>query len=53
MQKLRFLFREMVYSLKQHKAWFLAPILLSLVALSFLIYHIGPGLVTSFIYAGF
>ena len=53
MQKVKFLFTEMLNTIKRHKAWFFAPILLMLAVLSFLIYYIGPGVVTSFIYAGF
>ena len=53
MQKVKFLFSQMVSTIQRHKAWFFAPILMMLAVLSFLIYYIGPGIVTSFIYAGF
>jgi Family of unknown function (DUF5989) len=52
-KKVSYLFREMLSTIKRHKAWFMAPILLTLATLSFLIYYLGPSFITSFIYAGF
>ena len=44
--------REMLALISDHKLYFLAPILLSLVFLSVLVYYVGPTVVITFIYAG-
>ena len=44
--------REMVLLLREHKLYFLAPLLLTLVCLSVLVYYVGPTVVLTFIYAG-
>ena len=45
--------REMFDMIKRNKMYFFAPILLTMVALSILVYYIGPGVVMTFVYAGF
>jgi hypothetical protein len=55
MKKLRFMgrmLREMLSLISAHKLYFLAPILLTLVFLSVLVYYVGPTVVITFIYAG-
>jgi hypothetical protein len=44
--------KELSYLIKKHKLAFLAPIFIILAFLSFLVYYIGPAVITSFIYAG-
>ena len=44
--------RELLALVAEHRLYFLAPLLLSLVALSILVYHVGPTVVITFIYAG-
>ncbi|MDP6945000.1 MAG: DUF5989 family protein [Myxococcota bacterium] len=55
MRKLVFvsrMMREMLALISEHKLYFLAPLLVSLVALSMLVYYVGPTVVITFIYAG-
>ena len=52
MKKILYIFKEMFYMIKRQKLYFLAPILTVLVLLAFLVYHIGPAAIVSFIYAG-
>ena len=53
MKKMAYMFREMIALIKRNKMWFFAPILLTMVVLSVLVYYIGPGVVMTFVYAGF
>ncbi len=53
MKRLSYIFREMVAMIRRHRMYFLAPILLMLALLSFLVYHFGPAILTTFVYAGF
>lgn len=50
--KIGYVLREAGYLIREHKYYFLAPILLILAVLAFLVYYIGPSIVVSFIYAG-
>ena len=55
MRKLRFVFRmmrEMFVLVREHRLWFLAPLLFLLACLSVLVYYVGPTAVLAFIYAG-
>ena len=55
MRKFLFMFRmmrEMLALVREHKLWFLAPLLFLLVSLSVLVYYVGPTVVLTFIYAG-
>lgn len=55
MRKLRLvaaMFREILLLVREHRAWFLAPLLLSMAALSLLVYYVGPTVIITFIYAG-
>ena len=52
MKKIRYILKEMGYLIKRHKLYFLAPILLTLALIAFLVYHIGPAVIVSFLYAG-
>lgn len=55
MKKLLFvhkMMREMWGLIRAHKMYFLAPLLMTLVCLSMLVYYIGPTVVITFIYAG-
>lgn len=55
MRKLLFMTRmmkEMWLLVREHKLYFLAPVLVMLVALSLLVYYVGPSVVITFIYAG-
>jgi len=52
MSKVSYISKEMLYMIKKYKLYILAPILLVLVFLAFLVYHIGPAVIISFIYAG-
>ena len=52
MNKVTYILKEMGYLIKQHKLAFLAPILIVLAILAFLVYYIGPAVITTFIYAG-
>jgi hypothetical protein len=50
--KLFYIVKEMIYLIKNHKLWFIAPLLVMLALIAFLVYYIGPTLLVSFIYAG-
>ncbi|MBM4390937.1 MAG: hypothetical protein FJ090_07420 [Deltaproteobacteria bacterium] len=55
MKKFRYMLRmaaEMLELIREHKLYFLAPLLLALVAVSALVYYVGPTVVITFIYAG-
>ena len=52
MIKIIYLLKEMIYMVKKHKIYFLAPILIILAFLAIIIFYIGPSVVISFIYAG-
>lgn len=55
MRKFRYMFRmlrEMRELVDEHRLYFLAPLLVSLVGLSALVYYVGPTVVITFIYAG-
>lgn len=52
MRKILYILKEMVFLIKKHKLFFLAPILILLALLAILVYYIGPAAIVSFIYAG-
>lgn len=52
MNKVQYVFREMLHLVRKHKLAFLIPILMVLILLVFLAYYVGPAIVTTFIYAG-
>ena len=52
MKKLILLLKESLLLVKKHKIYFLLPLLVCLALLALLAFHIGPGIVISFIYAG-
>lgn len=52
MKKVFYIFKETFYLIKRHKMYFIAPILIVLGILAFLVYYIGPAVIVSFIYAG-
>jgi hypothetical protein len=47
-----YILAELSFLVRRHKLYFLAPILLMLALLAFLVYYIGPTIIVSFIYAG-
>jgi hypothetical protein len=52
MRKILYILKEMLYMVKQYRLYFLAPILITLALLAFLVYYLGPAAIISFIYAG-
>jgi hypothetical protein len=55
MKKFLYMFRmfgEMSEMVREHKLFFMAPLLFVLVAVSALVYYVGPTVVITFIYAG-
>ncbi|MCX5792306.1 MAG: hypothetical protein NTY45_08865 [Elusimicrobia bacterium] len=52
MKKIVLIIRESLALVRKHKIYFLLPLLLSLSLLALLAFHVGPGIVVSFIYAG-
>ncbi len=52
MRKILFMLREMGVLIREYKMYFLAPLLIVLALLAFLVYSIGPTVITTFIYAG-
>ncbi len=51
-KQLGYLTKEIVYLIKKNKFYFLAPLMLMLAVLIFLVFYIGPNVVIAFIYAG-
>ncbi len=51
-QKVGFILKEMWYMIRRHKMYLLAPVLIMLAFLAFIVYYIGPSVIISFIYAG-
>jgi hypothetical protein len=52
MTKIGYILKEMFYMIKRHKIYFLAPILVILAFLAFIVFYIGPSAIISFMYAG-
>ncbi len=52
MNKIKYIFKEMLVLIKKHKFQIIAPILFILAILAFLVYYVGPAVIVSFIYAG-
>lgn len=52
LEKTRYIFKEIFFLIGRHKLYFIAPILMVLALLAFLVYYIGPAAIISFIYAG-
>lgn len=52
MRRIWYMLREMALLIKARKLYFLAPILIILVFLAFLVFQLGPAAVLTFIYAG-
>jgi hypothetical protein len=52
MKKIGYILKEMIRMIKKHKFAMIAPILIILAVLAFLVYYIGPAVIVSFIYAG-
>lgn len=52
MRKAWIILRESLLLVRRNKAWFLAPLLLTLALLALLVYTLGPAAVISFLYAG-
>ena len=52
MKKILFIIKEIFVLIKENKTYVLAPILITLAILSFLVYYVGPTAIVTFIYAG-
>ena len=52
MKKIIHIVSECRYLVRQHKLYFLTPLLLLLCVLAVLFFHFGPSVVVAFIYAG-
>ncbi len=52
MKKIWYIMKEMLYLIKRHKIYFLAPLLVIFVVLALVSFYIGPSVIISFIYAG-
>lgn len=52
MRKTWIILKEGLLLVRRNKAWFLAPILISLALLALLVFALGPAAVISFLYAG-
>lgn len=50
--KIGLLFREMKHLIREHKLYFMAPLLITLVLFAVLFFKVGPGIIMTFIYAG-
>jgi hypothetical protein len=53
MRKIAYMLAEMLHLIRRRKLYFLAPILILLALLAFLVFQLGPGALLTFIYAGF
>ncbi len=52
MNKTLLIIKESLTLVKKHKFYFLLPLFICLAVLALLAFHVGPGIVVSFIYAG-
>jgi hypothetical protein len=52
MRKVLYMLGQTWQLIREHKLYFLMPLLLCLCALAVLVFHLGPAIVISFIYAG-
>jgi len=52
MKKMIFILKECRELVRRHRLYFLAPLLIALAVLSFLVFTIGPSMIVAFIYAG-
>jgi hypothetical protein len=52
MKKIFFILKEMLFMLKKHKLYIVAPVFILLALLAILIYQVGPAVIITFIYAG-
>ncbi len=52
MGRMRLIFRETFRLIRNHKVYFLAPILIVLAIIAMLIYSVGPAAWVAFLYAG-
>ncbi len=50
--KFVYIFKEMFHLVRKHKLAYLMPVFITLALLVFLVYYIGPAVITSFIYSG-
>jgi len=50
--KVAYIFKEMFHLVRKHKLAYLMPVFITLALLAFLVYYIGPAVITSFIYSG-
>lgn len=50
--KIAYIIKEMWFLIKQHKVYFLAPVLLMLAMLAVFVYYLGPTAIVTFLYAG-
>ena len=53
MRKIWYIVKEMGYLIRTRKLYFIAPTLIILALLAFLVYQLGPSAILTFIYAGF
>lgn len=52
LKKFTFVLREMKTLIKQHKLYFLAPLVITLAFLAVVFVKLGSGIIITFIYAG-
>ena len=52
MKKIAYILKEMLHLIRKNKMYLIAPLLVILALLAFLVYYIGPPVVIAFIYAG-
>ncbi|HRK06363.1 MAG TPA: DUF5989 family protein [Pseudobdellovibrionaceae bacterium] len=50
--KIKSMLREVGHLIREHKLYFMAPILISLILFAILFFKVGPGIIITFIYAG-
>ena len=51
-KKIAHILKETFYLVREHKLYFLAPLFLMLAVLAILFFHMSPGVLVTFIYAG-
>jgi hypothetical protein len=52
MAKLLFVLREMWRMIRRHRMYFIAPLLITLALMAFLVFYLGPAAIVAFLYAG-
>lgn len=52
MRRVLYILKQMLHMVRSQHIYFIAPMLVVLALLAFLVYYVGPAIIISFLYAG-